>query len=53
MNTWVEHFSLELKADPEIEVSGLGVEKFQESADSANGLGSPCVLGLLNQAIHK
>lgn len=48
MNTWVEHFSLELKANPEIEFSGVGVEKFQESADSANGLSSHRFLSLLS-----
>lgn len=48
MNTWVEHFYLELKANPEIDFSGLGMEKFQESADSTNGLGSRCFLDLLS-----
>lgn len=37
-NARVKNFYLELKANPEIEFSGLGMGRFQESVDSANGL---------------
>ena len=46
MKAWVKNFHLELKANPEIGPSGLGMEGLQESADSASGLSSHCFLKL-------
>lgn len=52
INTWVKKFYLELKANPEIEFSGLGMGGLQESADPANGLCHHCFLNLA-QAVRK
>lgn len=48
-NARVKNFYLELKANPEIEFSGLGMGRFQESVDSANGL---WFLNLSSSCLH-
>ena len=51
-NARVKNFYLELKANPEIEFSGLGMGRFQESVDSANGLCSHCFLNLSSSCLQ-